>query len=106
MKKIGIAAVTYKDNFGSALQTYATQYTLEKMGYDAKIFEIKGVHRSIFIKKLLYYAGRLFDPVEAKYLFANLTSRSRKQVGASSDHFAQDMQVRHKGMLLHTGVCA
>lgn len=27
MKKIGIAAVTYKDNFGSALQTYATQYT-------------------------------------------------------------------------------
>ena len=28
MKKIGIAAVTYKDNFGSALQTYVTQYTL------------------------------------------------------------------------------
>lgn len=40
-KKIGIAAVTYKENFGSALQTYATQYTLEKMGYDARIFEIK-----------------------------------------------------------------
>ena len=55
MKKIGIAAVTYKDNFGSALQTYATQYTLEKLGYDARIFEIKGVHRSIFIKKLLFF---------------------------------------------------
>ena len=47
IKKIGIAAVTYKENFGSALQTYATQYTLEKMGYDARIFEIKGVHRQI-----------------------------------------------------------
>ena len=95
MKKIGIAAVTYKDNFGSALQTYATQYILEKLGYDARIFEIKGVHRSIFAKKLLYYVGRLFDPVEAKYLFANLVSRSRKKASVASDKFAKDMQMRH-----------
>ena len=95
-KKIGIAAVTYKDNFGSALQTYATQYTLEKLGYNARIFEIKSVHRGIKIKKLLYYAGRLFDSVEAKYLFANLKSRSRKQVSVSSDQFANDMKVRHQ----------
>ena len=94
--KIGIAAVTYKDNFGSALQTYATQYTLEKLGHDARIFEIKGVHRGIMMKKLLYYAGRLFDPVEAKYLFANLTSRSRKSASVASDQFAQDMKVRHQ----------
>lgn len=93
-KRIGIAAVTYKENFGSALQTYATQYTLEKMGYDARIFEIKGVHRQIHIKKLLYYAGRMFDPVELKYLIANLKSRSRKSASASSDQYAQDMIVR------------
>lgn len=95
-KRIGIAAVTYKDNFGSALQTYATQYTLEEMGYDARIFEIKGVHRGIMMKKMLYYVGRLFDPVEAEYLFANLTSRSRKSASVSSDQFAQDMKVRHQ----------
>ena len=95
MKKIGIAAVTYKDNFGSALQTYATQYMFEKMGYDAKIFEIKSVHRSIFIKKLIYYAGRIFDPVEAKYLFANLMSRSRKKASVASDGYAQNMKIRH-----------
>lgn len=95
-KKIGIAAVTYKDNFGSALQTYATQYTLEKLGYEARIFEINGVHRGIMVKKLFYYAGRLFDPVEAKYLFANLTSRSRKQVSVSTDQFAQEMKERHQ----------
>ena len=93
-KKIGIAAVTYKENFGSALQTYATQYTLEKMGYDARIFEINGVHRQIHIKKLLYYAGRMFDPVELKYLLANLKSRSRKSASASTDQYAQDMIVR------------
>ena len=94
IKKIGIAAVTYKENFGSALQTYATQYTLEKMGYDARIFEIKGVHRQIHIKKLLYYVGRMFDPVEFKYLVANLKSRSRKSASASSDQYAQDMNIR------------
>lgn len=93
-KKIGIAAVTYKENFGSALQTYATQFTLEKLGYDARIFEIKGVHRQIHIKKLLYYAGRMFDPVELKYLLANLKSRSRKTASASSDQYALDMNVR------------
>lgn len=95
-KKIGIAAVTYKDNFGSALQTYATQYTLEKLGYDARIFEINAVHRGIKMKKLLYYAGRLFDPIEAKYLFANLKSRSRKKASVTTDQFAQDMKVRHQ----------
>ena len=93
-KKIGIAAVTYKENFGSALQTYATQYTLEKMGYDARIFEIKGVHREIHIKKLLYYIGRMFDPVELKYLLANLKSRSRKTASAPTDQYAQEMNVR------------
>jgi hypothetical protein len=64
------------------------------MGYDARIFEIKGVHRQIHIKKLLYYAGRMFDPVELKYLIANLKSRSRKSASASSDQYAQDMIVR------------
>lgn len=95
-KRIGIAAVTYKENFGSALQTYATQYILEKLGYDARIFEIKGVYGNIMLKKILYYVGRLFDPVEAKYLFANLTSRSRKQVSFTTDQFAQNMKVRHQ----------
>lgn len=94
--KIGLVAVTYKDNFGSALQTYATQYVLEKLGYDTRIFEIKGVHRSIMIKKLLYYAFRLFNPVEAKYLFANLSSRSRKNVSVFSDQYAQNMKERHQ----------
>ena len=87
-KRIGIAAVTYKDILGSVLQTNATQYTLEKLGHDARIFEINAVHRGIKIKKLLYYAGRLLDPVEAKYIFTNLTSRSRKSASVSSDHFA------------------
>lgn len=95
-KKIGIAAVTYKDNFGSALQTYATQRVLEKLGYDARIFDIEGVVRGIMIKKLWYYVWRFSDPVEAKYLLANLSSRIRKKISVSTDRFAADMNVRHQ----------
>lgn len=94
--RIGLAAVTYKDNFGSALQTYATQYVLEKLGHEVGIFDIKGVHRGIKFRKLLYYLGRLFDPVEIKYLIANLLSRSRKQASVGSDQFAQNMKIRHQ----------
>lgn len=93
-KKLGIAAVNYKENVGSALQTFATHYTLEKMGYDTRFFEIKGVYRQVHIKKHLYYAGRMFDPVELKYLLANLKNQSRKSTSASTDHYAQDMIVR------------
>lgn len=94
--KIGLVGVTYKDNFGSALQTYATQYILEKLGCDACIFDIKSVHRGIMLKKILYYAGRLCNPIEAKYLFANLKSRSRKKASVASDKYALDMKDRHK----------
>lgn len=94
--KIGLAAVTYKDNFGSALQTYATQYVLEKLGHKVGIFEIRGVHRSIKVRKMLYYLGRLFDPIEARYLITNLRSRTRKCLSAPSDQYAENMKIRHQ----------
>ena len=55
MKKVGLAVVTYKDNFGSALQTYATQYVLNSLGYKTGIFDITGVHKDINKKKIVYY---------------------------------------------------
>ncbi len=94
--KIGLAAVTYKDNFGSALQTYATQYLLGKLGHEVNIFDINGVQRGIMIKKLYYYAGSLFDPVEAKYLFSSFLSRTRKHFSFSLDQYAKNMKTRHQ----------
>lgn len=94
--KIGLVGVTYKDNFGSVLQTYAMQYLLEKMGHEVTIFEIKGLHRSIKLRKLRYYATRLFDATERKYLIDNFWSRLRKRTGAKGDHYAADMAIRHQ----------
>lgn len=96
MKQVGLAVVTYKDNFGSALQTYATQKVLENLGYETHIFDINGVHSDINKKKLKYYAGRVFNKDERKYLFDNLLSRGRKKTNASNDKYAENMRIRHE----------
>ena len=95
MKKVGLAVVTYKDNFGSALQTYATQYVLNNLGYETGIFDINGVHSDINKKKITYYLSRVFQKDERKYLLDNLVSRGRKKTNAASDKYAENMRIRH-----------
>ena len=96
MEKIGLVVVTYKDNFGSALQTYATQYVLNNLGYETGIFNIDGVHRDINKKKIKYYLSRIYLKDERKYLFDNLLSRGRKKTNVSSDKYAENMRIRHQ----------
>lgn len=96
MKQVGLAVVTYKDNFGSALQTYATQYVLNNLGYETGIFDINGVHSDINKKKIKYYLSRVFQKDERKYLVDNLLSRGRKKTNVSSDKYAENMRIRHQ----------
>lgn len=96
MKKVGLAVVTYKDNFGSALQTYATQSVLNDLGYETGIFDINGVHKDINKKKIKYYLSRVFQKDERKYLLDNLLSSGRKKTKASNDKYAENMRMRHQ----------
>lgn len=96
MSKIGLAVVTYKDNFGSALQSYATQKVLQTMGHDTGVFDIKGVHNVINARKVMFYLRRVFEPDEFVYLMENLKSRTRKKANAASDKYAENMRIRHK----------
>ncbi len=95
MKKIGIAAVTYKDNFGSALQTYATQYSIEKLGYDTYIFDISGVQSVIMKRKRAFYLKRMIcDPDELKYVFTKALGLFKRQ--SNDSRYADDMRIRHQ----------
>lgn len=78
MAKVGLTVVTYKDNFGSALQTYATQYVVRKNGYETSIFDISKLHRSIKVRKILYYCSRLIHTDERRYVFDNAKSSMKK----------------------------
>lgn len=95
-KKIGLVVVTYKDNFGSALQTFATQYVLEKLGYETAIFDINGVHSDINKKKIRYYLSRIFYKDERKYIIDNFYSRFRKKTNVLNDKYAENMRIRHE----------
>lgn len=94
MKKIGLAVVTYKDNFGSALQTFATQYSVEKLGCSVECISTSGVQGIIDSRKKKYYIGRVFNKEEFKYLFDSVTSRFRKKM-KNADYTAH-MAIRHK----------
>ncbi len=93
-KKVGLVVVTYKDNFGSALQTYATQEKLNQLGIETGIFDITGVKKSIDNKKKLFYLTRLLNPDEFKYVTSKYFSRKKKASG--NGEYAKNMAVRHK----------
>jgi len=92
MKKVGLAVVTYKDNFGSALQTYATQYMVEKLGYQVECISTDGIMGVIESKKKRYYLRRIFHPEEFKYLLSYVTSKLKKQQMGT---YAENMKIRH-----------
>lgn len=96
MKQVGLTVVTYKDNFGSALQTYATQYVLNKLGYQTGIFDIDGVSRDINKKKIRYFLSRILQKDERKYFFDYLLNRSRKKKSVTSGGYSENMRIRHQ----------
>ena len=93
MKKIGLAVVTYKDNFGSALQTYATQKVIQSLGFETSVFDITGVQRSIRFRKIKYYLSRILHRDERHYVFDNMSSSSKRK--KASDEYSKNMSIRH-----------
>ncbi|MDD4760517.1 MAG: polysaccharide pyruvyl transferase family protein [Bacteroidaceae bacterium] len=94
MKKVGLAVVTYKDNFGSALQTYATQETIQSLGFDAECICADGIMGIIESRKKRFYLKRAYHPEEFKYLVSYTMSRLKKN--RNNNAYASNMQIRHK----------
>lgn len=64
MKKIGFCICYNVNNFGSALQCFATVYTVKRLGFEGEIIRYKK-DKAFFFKSLL----RIFNPymIEGKY---------------------------------------
>ena len=93
--KIGLAVVTYKDNFGSALQTFATQYKVSQLGYPVECITTDGIQATIDARKKRYYLGRIFNKEEFAYLWSFVTSHFvRKKVKNAT--YTSNMAERHK----------
>lgn len=90
---VGLAVVIYKDNFGSALQTYATQRFVDGLGYKAECINTDGIQKIINSKKKKYYIKRLFNKDEFRYLFALIKSKFKKK---SSNEYYKNTKIRHE----------
>lgn len=64
--KIGIVTVTYVNNFGSHLQTFALQQTIRSMGFQTEIISPKGLSKEISKRRYAYLLSRLYDFNELK----------------------------------------
>ncbi len=93
-KVIGLAVVTYKDNFGSALQTFATQYSIDKLGYKAECISTSGIQNIIDYRKKKYYINRVFKKEEFNYLLSFVISKFRKKVKNAT--YTENMRIRHE----------
>jgi len=69
MKTIGLAAVYDKDNFGSMLQTYATQVAIERLGYRCEILDKSLLGGAIGAGRNRYLISQAANPsyLRAKY---------------------------------------
>lgn len=54
-KKIGIASVYYKHNYGSCLQAYATQLALQTLGYENETIDISLFSKELTKRKIRYF---------------------------------------------------
>ena len=66
MNKVGLAVVTYMRNYGSYLQSFATQEVIKSLGYDTEVINIKGVEPIIGEARRKYFMSKIFSASELK----------------------------------------
>ena len=69
MEKIGLVTVTYVNNFGSHLQSFALQHVIRSLGYGVEIITPKGLTKDINRRRLKYLLSRFYDVDELKKNF-------------------------------------
>jgi hypothetical protein len=96
MKKVGLAIVTYKHNYGSMLQSFATQKIISRLGFNPEMIRIEGIDKKIKAAKIKYFIGRIFSFEERKYIYSILRSMRKKRF--STEH-ARNIAIRNRKYL-------
>ena len=61
MKKIALAMVYTKINYGTVLQAYATQLVLDSLGYYTETIEQREIDKTLKRKKIFYFISHVFE---------------------------------------------
>ena len=93
MKKIGMAIVTYVNNFGSFLQSYATKEAIEGLGYETEVINTEGVQKEIGAARKKYFLSRCFNLSELNSYLVTLTGIVRKII---DKNYASQIKIRNE----------
>lgn len=93
MKAVGLAVVTYKGNYGSLLQSYATQAAVAKAGFRPEIIPIEPFSRTIRRGKSKFFLSRLGNAEERKYVWGEIGTKIRTVVPGA---FARNVRRREQ----------
>ncbi len=65
-KTVGLAIVTYGTNYGTYLQAYATQYIVNKLGFNTEVINIESVKKEVSKARKKYFIKQIFNLPELK----------------------------------------
>lgn len=92
MSKVGLAIVTYVNNFGSFLQALATQEAIKKLGYETEVINIEGVQHIISKARKKYFLKRCFNPNELRSYAVTLKGIAKKK---TDREYAKNISIRN-----------
>lgn len=72
MKKVGIVTVTYVNNFGSHLQSFALQQVIQSLGFETEIISSEGLSKLISRRRYRYLLSRFYDLEELRDYFKKI----------------------------------
>lgn len=93
MKKIGLAVVTYVNNYGSFLQSFATQQIIRNLGYNTEVINIDGVNATIKKARKKYFLKRCFNINELKSYAVTIQGIVRAKLDKK---YAKDINTRNR----------
>lgn len=91
--KIGLAIVTYVNNYGSFLQSYATQEAIEKLGFDTEVINTDGVKKMICRARKKYFLSRITNKSELKSYIVTIRGIVKKWTDRD---YAEKISIRNE----------
>jgi len=92
-KKIAIVACYFHPNYGSQLQSLATQKILDDLGIENEIINITGLKKQINSAKYKYFFSRIIDPNTVKDKIGTLTYAIQLKINKNS--FGRNVAIRN-----------
>lgn len=91
-QKVGLAVVTYMNNFGSYLQSYATSEVIKNLGYETEVISIDGVQKEIDMARRKYFMRRAFNLSELRSYLVSIQGVARFKLDGT---YARQMAERN-----------